>query len=217
MLFPKTKASIVINNTGNDLGGVEANAQVNKIERITVNGKDTSITNKTVDITTPNLEAYSISKLSTAQAGYSTTYQLTKNGTKVGDYINIPKDMVVQSGSVKTVSTANSPVSGYKVGDKYIDLVLANATNSHIYILVTDLIDTYTAGTGINISSNQISINLDILKKTFAVSSTVTANLNLKADKSTSLAGYGIANAYTKTEIDNKFAGLNYLTYEELA
>ena len=94
-----------------------------------------------------DVDTYTITKAATADEGYSSTYQLYKGETAVGDKINIPKDMVVESGDVKTCTQDDVPVSGYKVGDKYIDLVLANATSSHIYILVSDLIDTYTAGT----------------------------------------------------------------------
>lgn len=196
-LFPKTKASVVINNNNENLGDVEAGANVNIIETIKKNGTALSVNNKAVDIT---VEEYSLVKQATAESGFASTYYLTKNGTLTGDKINIPKDMVVQSGSVKTVTTANSPVTGYNVGDKYIDLVLANAANSHIYILVSDLIDTYTAGTSISISNNVISVDVNSLKSTFAT-------------KATTLAGYGITDAVSKSEFNS--AGL--LTYEELA
>lgn len=243
-LYPKTKGSLVTNNSGATLGTVESGAQVNKIETIKVNGTTLSVVSKAVDITLPE---YTIAKAATATSGYSATYYLTKAGTQVGESINIPKDMVVQSGSVKTVTTANSPVSGYKVGDKYIDLVLANADNSHIYILVSDLIDTYTAGTGISISSNaitntgvrsvtagssanQVSVDTggttttitinnvanatNATNATNAIKATQDANGNVitstyatittvngKADKATTLAGYGITDAIKFTEL----------------
>ena len=38
LLFPKTKGAVVINNAGENLGGVEAGAQVNIIETVKVNG-----------------------------------------------------------------------------------------------------------------------------------------------------------------------------------
>lgn len=238
-LFPKTIGSIVENNLGGNLGDVEAGAQVNKIEKIKVNGTEVSIISKSVDITIPDSAKYSIVKAATADEGYSATYQLTKDGAVVGDKINIPKDMVVKSGSVKTVTTANSPVTGYKQGDKYIDLVLANADNSHIYILVSDLIDTYTAGNGITISNNAVAINTSVVAtktdlnskqntlttaQLNAVNSGVTsakittydgysATIALKADKATTLAGYGITDGVTKKELANA----NYITYAELA
>lgn len=162
-LFPKTKGAVVINNNGQNLGGVEAGAQVNVLEKVKVNGTDLTITNKAVNITIPSQSEYTIAKLETAETGYAHTYVMTKDGTQVGAKINIPKDLVVQSGEVKTCSTANVPVQGYKKGDKYIDLVLANADNQHIYILVSDLIDTYTSGNGITITNNEVAIDTTVV------------------------------------------------------
>ena len=93
-----------------------------------------------------NSKTVTVEKLATAESGYLSSYAVKQNGVQVGNTINIPKDFLVKSGSVKTVSTANNPVSGYKVGDKYIDLVInvkeGTDTDSHIYILVSDLVDT---------------------------------------------------------------------------
>ena len=58
-----------------------------------------------------------VSKQATADSGYAATYVVKQNNTHVGDKINIPKDYLVKSATVETVSTANSPVSGYAVGD----------------------------------------------------------------------------------------------------
>lgn len=108
---------------------------------------------------------YTITRLGTPTSGYLASYQLYKNSTAVGDVINIPKDYLVKSGEVKSCTTADSPVSGYKVGDKYIDFVINTAAGdgntSHIYLLVSDLVDTYTGGNGINISNqNVVSLNI---------------------------------------------------------
>ena len=65
-------------------------------------------------------------------------------GEKLAD-IDIPKDMVVVSGSVGTVTTPDVPYEGAQVGDKYIDLVIANAASDHIYIPANSLVDIYTA------------------------------------------------------------------------
>ena len=159
-LMPRTLAELVKNANGDTLEGVEANAQVNKIETLKVNGTIQTPVNKTINITVPTPPVYSIIKETTAESGQVATYRLTMDGTKVGTSINIPKDMVLQSGSLKTCTTANQPVTGYAVGDKYIDLVLANADNSHIYILVRDLIDVYTSGEGITITNSVINNNL---------------------------------------------------------
>lgn len=88
----------------------------------------------------------------TTSESYAKSYKLQiKNGETWSDVsesasINIPKDMVVESGSVKTCTEADTPVQGYAVGDKYIDLVIANADDEHIYILVSDLVSNTADG-----------------------------------------------------------------------
>lgn len=72
-------------------------------------------------------------------ADYSAVYHLTKDGVNVGAAINIPKDMVVKSGTVET-DPAGKPAGTYLV------LTLANATEDKIYINVGDLIEYVTAG-----------------------------------------------------------------------
>lgn len=105
---------------------------------------------------------YTIEKLASAETGYSSSYVLKRGGTQVGATINIPKDMVVSNGEVKTVTTANVPYQGAVVGDKYIDLTIANTSQNHIYIPVKDLVDVYVASNGIHITqSNEISVKID--------------------------------------------------------
>lgn len=129
----------------------------NEIQNVTIQNLDIKPSNPKAgqiiyNSTTNKIEYYNstewvtiddltIQKLDTAENGYSTSYQMIKNGTPIGDKINIPKDLVVESGSVKTVESENTPVEGYIVGDKYIDLVIANSNDQHIYILVSDLVD----------------------------------------------------------------------------
>lgn len=209
-LYPVTKSDLVLNSKGEPIGDIETGAQVNKIEKIKVNGVELEIVSKAVDISVPSAPVYSLSKSETADDGFSSTYQLTKDGTPVGDKINIPKDMVVQSGTVKTVVTDNTPVDGYKAGDKYIDLILANSANEHIYILVSDLIDVYSAGSGIIITGNSIAIDTTkVALKGESYTKSEADNRYLqehqdisgKADKATTLAGYGITDALSYEEI----------------
>ena len=77
-------------------------------------------------------------------------------GEKLAD-IDIPKDMVVESGTVGTVTVADEPYVGAKVGDKYIDLVIANASSDHIYIPANSLVDIYTAEQ----SATQVQLVID--------------------------------------------------------
>ena len=67
---------------------------------------------------------------------YAQVYEITQGGTSVGT-INIPKDMVVESGSV--VENPEGQAAG-----TYIELVLQNQATP-IYIPVSKLVDVYTA------------------------------------------------------------------------
>ncbi len=110
------------------------------------------------------LSASSYKIVEVSSQDYAKVYKLQNNGQDItgSATINIPKDMVVSAGEVKTCTQANVPVQGLAVGDKYIDLTIANATTDHIYIPVKDLMDVYTEGNGIDISaSNVVSIQLD--------------------------------------------------------
>lgn len=109
---------------------------------------------------------YSVVKLETAIDGYLASYQLQKDGTPVGATINIPKDYLVKSASIKT-ATVDDP-SGFAEGTKYIDFVIntydtdsGSGKESHIYLNVQDLVDAYTPGDGIEISeANVISVKV---------------------------------------------------------
>ena len=113
-----------------------------------------------------DVKEYSLVKKQTAEEGFFASYNLTKAGEVVGDTINIPKDYLVKSATIATCSAANTPVEGYKKGDKYLDFVV-NTTDgagneSHIYIKVQELVDVYTGGNGINVGTdNTIAIKVD--------------------------------------------------------
>lgn len=104
------------------------------------------------------------------QGKYAAVYQLCKqdgedgNPTPVeGSEINIPLDFFVKTAELKTVETENQPVEGYKIGEKYIDFVIHTKSSSkskeeHLYINMKDFIDVYTAGNGIEVNDNVISV-----------------------------------------------------------
>jgi len=126
-------------------------------------------------VTVPAAAEYTIAKLTTAEAGYLATYQLQKDGTGVGEKINIPKDYLVKSAEVKT-STGTGDPSGFPKDTKYIDFTIntydtesGSGTESHIYLNVADLVDVYTTGSGAN-DAVKIAISTDN-----KISATVTA------------------------------------------
>lgn len=117
-------------------------------------------------VTVPAAAEYTIAKLDTAEAGYLATYQLQKDGTGVGEKINIPKDYLVKAAEVKT-STGTSDPSGFPADTKYIDFTIntydttsGSGTESHIYLNVADLVDVYTSGSAAG-DAIQIAISTD--------------------------------------------------------
>ena len=109
-----------------------------------------------------NLYNVTVEKQQTAETGFVATYVIKQNNTQVGSKINIPKDFLVKSATMQNCTTANFPLNGLNVGDPYLDFVVNSidndASNSHIYINVSDLVDTYTAGTGLTLTNNAFSI-----------------------------------------------------------
>lgn len=107
---------------------------------------------------------YALEKQATAEEGYVSSYKLKKTVgeevTYVGDAINIGKDMVLEGATLETVVEADVPYVGAVVGDPYIDMAFNDANASHIYVPVKDLVDAYTAGNGIEIVDNAISVKI---------------------------------------------------------
>lgn len=120
---------------------------------------------------------YSIERQTGGEGASVAKYRLKKTvdgtSTYVGDEINIPADLVVQSGTVGKVTEADQPYAGAKVGDSYIDIVLSDADSSHIYIPAADLFTPNTAGNGIELIGSAISVKID---ESSANGLTVTAN-----------------------------------------
>ena len=105
-------------------------------------GNALSVSADGLKVTIPAADTYGLVK--DANSGdYAAVYHLTKNGANFGDAINIPKDMVVSSGTVET-NPAGKPAGTYLV------LVLANATSDKIYIPVDSLIEYVTSGSAVN-------------------------------------------------------------------
>lgn len=97
----------------------------------------------------------------TTTEGALKSYTIKQGDTTVG-VIDIPKDMVVQSGSVVT-----NP-EGQPEGT-YIKLVLANATNDEIFVNVGNLVDIYKA----QASAAQVQLAID--SSTREISATIVA------------------------------------------
>lgn len=129
-----------------------------------------------------NVPVYTLIK-DTTSTDYAAVYHLTKDGENVGEAINIPKDLFVESGEI-VENPAGQPAG------KYLKLVLQNQT-APVYINVADLVDAYTPGNGITISDtnevaakvvagNGLSVDTDGIK--MAVASGTAAGAMSSAD-----------------------------------
>ena len=172
LLFPKTKGAVVINNVGENLGGVEAGAQVNKLEGIKIDGVELTIKNKIAEYTSPAAAVYSMAKQVTAEEGFAATYYLTKDGVQVGEKINIAKDQVLDNVELKQCTENDKPIAGLKVNDYYFDFTFKNKSE-HIYLAAKDLTDVYTAGNGLTLVDGEFAINT---ADTTVVDTVVTEN-----------------------------------------
>lgn len=149
------------------------------------------------EVTVPvySLVKESASEDSEGNPQYAAVYHLTKDGVNVGDAINIPKDLVVKSGTVEKKTEAGD----WGEAGTYIVLVLNDEANTPIYIPATSLVDAYTGkdGTTIKVTvsdSNVISAEVKDGSITKAkLDTTVQASLG-KADKSVQSVAEGTVN-----------------------
>ena len=106
----------------------------------------------------------------TPTEGYLKTYVLSQGGNEVGK-IDIPKDLVVESGSLVHGTWDGDTFTEDPEGpDTAIKLVIANQA-APIYINTKDLVDFYTAGDGIEIDNdhNTIAIKYNAHSEEFLI------------------------------------------------
>lgn len=216
------------------LEGVEAGAEVNVIESVSVNGSVLQPETKGVNIdiaspiATAKNEAVNASKVTVSESAGTDNvlkvYTFTQNGAEIGK-INVPKDLVVSGGSIVEME-----------GVKYLRLNIANQTTP-VDIAVTDLVDVYKGSAYITIASdNTISVNFsaldsELVKDTSEVGKAIKANKTAiqtaSSEASAALSAHNtngeahtdirtlIANAISKAETDLSTAIANHNTSEE--
>lgn len=137
----------------------------------------------------------SVVKISTETTteGYAKSYTFTQGSTKLG-VIDIPKDMVVSSGTVEK-DPKDQPAGTYLV------LTLANATNDKVYINVGTLVDIYTAKT----AATQIQLVIDSttreISATIVAGSVTATELAADAVVTVKIADGNVTKAKLSTEV----------------
>lgn len=109
-------------------------------------------------------------------SGVAARYTISQGGTALATTIDIPKDMVVESGEVVDLTEAQAQAinSNYHAG-QYIKLIIANKSNSELYIPANALVDEYTAAQ--NATQVQVAINNRIVSATIVAGSITATEL----------------------------------------
>lgn len=146
-----------------------------KTQYVTVDATGGLATTSYVDtkVDAVKVPAYTLTK--STSTDYAAVYHLQKDGANVGEAINIPKDMVVESGKVVWGSYTDgtfTPATDKKDATPYVELTLANSTANKIYIAVADLVNEHKAGTGIQITNNTDGT------RTIGITNTVNTKIN---------------------------------------
>ena len=176
---------LMSNEEGNKLAGVEAGAQVNKIEVVKVNGTAIEITaaDKSVDITVPTAPVQGVandekvisldgdklkSTLTLAYVPATETEHavLRLQGIDGAVVSSIDATAFVKDGMLSDAKLVG-PNEG-ETGEKYLSLTFnTDAGSEEIRMDVSDLIDYYSAGDGLNIDGKKFSVKVDTTANTY--------------------------------------------------
>ena len=142
---------------------------------------------------------YTVTVTPSTPDGVAKRYNIKQAATKLDVNIDIPKDMVVESGTVETKAEAGA----WGAAGTYLHLVLANATEDDIYINVGSLIEYVTSGSKVG---DQIVIDVSADHKVTATLTEGSVTLSqLHADVQTAI---GKAHTHAnKAELDKIATG----------
>lgn len=151
---------------GNGISGTTLTAAINDVNARLGKGftKENTVAKALSDLRTELVSALTISLnvAGTPTSDYLKTYILSQGTNEIGR-IDIPKDLVVESGSLVHGTWTDDTFTEDPEGpDTALKLIIANQKEP-VYINTKDLVDYYTAGNGINIDNthNTIALKLD--------------------------------------------------------
>jgi hypothetical protein len=171
--------------------------------------------------------AISLVKLGAATDGYAASYRLQGiNGAALGDTINIPKDQFLKDAVFIAAATSEdqSIDKNVNIGEAYIKFtftVKSESINTDrvVYVNVNKLVDTYTAGNGIDTigSDNVIKVKIDDTSESFLsvdtdgikLSGVQTAIDSAKSELNGAIGGTFDSSNTVKKYIDDQDSGLD--------
>lgn len=142
---------------------------------------------------------YTVVVTASTPEGIAKRYNIKQAATNLDVNIDIPKDMVVKSGTVETKKSAGD----WGKAGTYLHLILANATEDNIYINVDSLIEYVTSGSS---TSDMVVVSIDADHKVTATITDGTITLaKLHTDVQTAI---GKAHEHAnKAELDKIITG----------
>ena len=151
---------------GGGIAGTTLTAAINDVNARLGEGftKENTVAKALSDLRSELVSALTISLkvAGTPTSGYLKTYILSQGMKEIGS-IDIPKDLVVTSGSLVHGTWTDDTFTKDPEGpDTALELIIANQEKP-VYINTKDLVDYYTAGNGIDIDNthNTIALKLD--------------------------------------------------------
>lgn len=102
-----------------------------------------------------------VEALGTPTSGFLKSYVVKQNGVQVGATIDIPKDFLVKSGTVEGEGSQAKIVLVLNTKDE------SDTDGGKVEIPVGSLVDEYTAGNGIDVTSRVVSVKKDNASENF--------------------------------------------------
>ncbi len=193
------------------LNGVEAGAEVNVIETVKVNSSALTVSDRAVNIEVPSAGTVQPAMDGTASAGMSGSWSRA-------DHVHPSDTSKVDKVEGKGLS-ANDFTDALKskldgISDGANAYVLPNATsetlggvtvgqNISVSSGTISVPNASTSAVGVSRLSSSVSLDSETLAATPKAVKTAYDLANSKQSPATTLAGYGITDAYTKSEIDS--------------
>lgn len=144
-----------------------------------------------ITVTRAKAAEYSLAKEGTTPEGLAARYYLTKDGVKVGEYIDIAKDQFLKDATFIASATEDDKAidPSVIVGDPYIKFTFQTTGDDKItYVAVKGLVDVYTEGNGIDITNNVITAVAKTGDKYIEVTSDGIASKGIDTAISTAVA-----------------------------